>query len=123
MARYPWWKEYYARERAQKHDIIVEECRRAHTTIIDREVADVLQHGGICSFPHTRLEDSLEAIIRIVGALYKTGKRKVIALGVLHNAGEDREKKEFSLDGFEHIAKMYAEINGTEPLEMALLPF
>ncbi len=118
MARYPWWKEYYARERVQKHDTIVEECRRAHATIIDGEVADVLNRGGILSFPHTRIEDSLEALIRIVAGLYKTGKRKVIALGVLHNSGEDREQKEFSLDGFEHIARMYAKVNGAEPLEI-----
>lgn len=87
---------------------------------LDNGVADVLKTGGILSFPHTRLEDSLEAPIRIVDGLYKTGKRKVIALGVLHNnSGEDNgEQKEFSLDGFEHIARMYAEVNGTEPLEI-----
>lgn len=118
MARYPWWKEYYAQERVQKHDTIVEECRRAHATIIDGEVADVLKHEGILSFPHTYLEDSLEALIGTVDSLYKTGKQKVIALGVLHNIGEDREQKEFSLDGFEHIARIYAEVNGTEPLEI-----
>lgn len=118
MARYPWWKEYYARERAQKRGEIETAVRERGRAPLDGEVADVLNRGGILSFPHTRLEDSLDAIIRIVDGLYKTGKRKVIALGVLHNSGEDRERKEFSLDGFEHIARMYAKVNGAEPLEI-----
>lgn len=118
MARCPWWKEYYALERAQKRGEIETAVRERGRAPLDDEVADVLNRGGILSFPHTRLEDSLDALIRIVDGLYKTGKRKVIALGVLHNSGEDREQKEFSLDGFEHIAKMYAEANGTEPLEI-----
>ncbi len=120
MARYP-WKEYYALERAQKHGEIETAVRKCGLTSAtdSYDVSNVLKSGGILSFPHTLLEDSLEALIRIVDGVYKTGKRKVIALGVLHNnSGDGREQKEFSLDGFEHIAKMYAEVNGTEPLEI-----
>lgn len=117
MARYPWWKEYYARERVQKRGAIAEACKRAPATT-DGEVSGVLERGGILSFPHTRIEDSLEALVRTVDSLYKTGKQKVIALGVLHNVGEGSEEKEFSLDGFEHIAKVYADVNGIKPIEI-----
>lgn len=119
MARYP-WKEYYALERAQKRGEIETAVRKCGlTSATDSDVSGVLKSGGILSFPHTHIEDSLEALIRIVDSLYKTGKRKVIALGVLHNSsGDGRDQKEFSLDGFEHIARMYAEVNGTEPLEI-----
>ena len=50
----------------------------------DEALDEVIRTGGILSFPHTSLRSSGEPISRVVAALYRTGTKRVIALGVLH---------------------------------------
>jgi len=113
------WKEHYKKEREvrmKELEDIVKDIGEA--PMIDSEVADVLENKGILSFSHTYLNDSLEAVVRTIDTLYKTGKEKVIALGVLHSLEEDAKNDEFSLDNFEYIAKMYARVNKLKPIKI-----
>jgi len=77
------WKTYYRRElespagRRTVDDLL----RRAD----DTELVRAIQHGAILSFPHTALDYAGPLQARVVGALYRAGVERVIALGVLHS--------------------------------------
>ena len=53
----------------------------------EEELTDALRRGGIGSFPHTALAFAGPLQSRVVDALYRSGVRRVIALGVLHSGG------------------------------------
>ncbi len=92
------WKAYYAEERERRRDEL--EARvRSDWEMKDDEVAAVLRKGGALSFPHTYIDSSFSPILRTVRAVHRSGKDKVLALGVVHSFDYDPDKEEFSLDG------------------------
>ncbi len=107
------WKEYYAEERRQRKDqiIAVAKTHWQHPAA-SKNMHDIIESGGVLSFPHTFLDDSMMPIMHTIHTIYKAKKSKVFAVGVLH--GE--RKQEFSLDGLTTIAKLYAQANNLTPL-------
>ena len=79
------WKPYYRRElespagRRAVDDLL----RRAD----DAKLVRAIKRGAILSFPHTALDYAGPVQARVVGALYRAGVERVIALGVLHSSG------------------------------------
>ncbi len=78
------WKSFYRDELACPEG-------RAHVREIfdaltdpDEELETALRRGAVLSFPHTAVRYSGQATARVVAALYRSGLRQVIALGVLH---------------------------------------
>jgi len=111
------WREYYSRERVSRKDEI--DQRISHWW--DREdqmVENVFMNGGLLSFPHTYLDASMLPMIRTVRALLKTGKKRVIALGVMHGVSNFEPVLEFSLDTFRYIFKETSNIVGARPPEL-----
>ncbi|MGA1820811.1 MAG: hypothetical protein ACMUHU_07385, partial [Thermoplasmatota archaeon] len=90
----------------------------------DPSVEKFLMQGGMLSFPHTYLDASLGPIVRTVWALLKTGKKRVIALGVMHGLNDFDPSKEFSLDNFRYVLKRSGELYGYDApeLEEVFLP-
>lgn len=125
MKKQKFWKAHYAQERNQRRRELVDIVRASWEEPMidaeDTEVIKVLKNNGILSFPHTYLDDSLEAVLRTVNSLYKTQKEKVIALGVLHGNSESSEDEEFSLDTFEDIVRLYASVNQLKPIKIKKL--
>ncbi|MBN1389156.1 MAG: hypothetical protein JXA22_00780 [Candidatus Thermoplasmatota archaeon] len=114
------WREYYSRERVERSEYIDEMIRKWWKTE-DEEVEDILSSGGFLSFPHTLLRTSLEPVIRTVRAIYRTGKKRVIAFGVMHAIQGWDPKEEFSLDTFKYVLDRTASIIGGERPELVEL--
>lgn len=114
------WKEYYAKERLLSKDKIIanaqEHWHADNSVALD--MAKIVRRGGITSFPHTFLADSMLPLMNVIKSMYLAGKRNVIALGVLHGISADAESLEFSLDGLVEIAKLYADVNRLESLSI-----
>jgi hypothetical protein len=107
------WKEYYAAERLSRHDQIITIAKKHwQQSEVPKNITDVIQSGGILSFPHTFLDDSMMPLMHSIGAIYKAKRSKVLAIGVLHG----KKEQEFSLDGLVYVAKLYAEANNLMPL-------
>ncbi|MBN1539675.1 MAG: hypothetical protein JW939_05975 [Candidatus Thermoplasmatota archaeon] len=98
------WKEYYSRQREENAGHIDDKIMEWWQTE-DPRVEKVLSSGGFLSFPHTYLGTSLEPTVRTVRAIYRTGKKKVIALGVMHGVSGYDPQSEFSLDTFRYVLR------------------
>jgi len=92
------WKAYYSEERERRKGEL-EARARSLWDGPDKDVDAVLKRGGALSFPHTYLDSSFMPLLRTVRAVHRSGKSKVLALGVVHSFDYDPEKEEFSLDG------------------------
>lgn len=95
------WKGFYKHER-NLEAAYIDERIASLIDAEDPEVQEIIDRGGILSFPHTILEGSLDPIIRTVKALMNSDKEKVIAIAVLHY-GNHGPFDEFSLDTFEYV--------------------
>jgi hypothetical protein len=111
------WLEYYARERHLRRQRILTEAKAHWETIGTRpaDMIDTIDRGGILSFPHTFLDASIGSLLNVIGAIYRSGKTNVLALGVLHGSTESTE---FSLAGFVEVAELYECINQLAPLSI-----
>ena len=106
------WKKYYTQERLKNRGNIERFIKESWEENWDtKKQEEIISKKGVLSFPHTKLESSLIPLILIIKSLQKLGIKKVIALGVLHYKDKDAIKKEFSLDGFEEISRLYSKIN------------
>ena len=103
------WKAYYGMERERDRDKLVELAKKSWR---DDELVNVLKRGGVLSFPHTI--GSAVPVLKVVEALYSSGFGKVTALGVRHSLTD--LENEFSLDGFEYMSSLFADVNGLKPL-------
>jgi predicted class III extradiol MEMO1 family dioxygenase len=52
----------------------------------------MIRNGAVCSFPHTSLLYAGEAQAQVISSLYRTGRKRVIALGVFHVWGHESTK-------------------------------
>jgi hypothetical protein len=123
-----WWKEFYAAERAH--------LGKGYLENLVRE-ARVVSSGSAIMFPHTRLVTSGHLIAATAKSIIESRCDTVLALGVLH--GRDRERyelrgvysdtdsitsEEFSLDNFEALIAIAAEVLGrTMPVVIKRFPF
>ena len=96
------WKEYYSREREMNKDLIDAELLK-WWEMDDPVVDDIFEKGGALSFPHTFLSASMIPIIRTVRGILRSGKKNILALGVMHGVSGFDPVSEFSLDGFEYL--------------------
>lgn len=108
-----WWKVFYKKEREDltQHILIQATQHRSHNNARVNCLADILTHGGALSFPHTFLRDNLTTYLDICSALYKSHRTELVLIGVLHSSNPKDIKKEFSLDNFEYVLRLYAEAN------------
>ena len=95
------WKGFYKNERSLQAQLIEDRLTFLMNND-DPEVLNVVERGGILSFPHTMLSGTLDPVIRTAKALLDSGKDHVIALAVLHY-GNHGPSDEFSLDTFIHV--------------------
>ena len=78
------WKRYYAEELGQPWG------RKAAWDAVtrhaggDRALQAALRAGAWVSFPHVTLRDSAEPLARLAQSIIESGKKRVVALGVLH---------------------------------------
>jgi hypothetical protein len=107
------WKDYYSGERERSISTIDEKILELWEKE-DPVVDDVMKSNGILSFPHTCLSSSMIPLIRTVRSILKTGKKKIIAFGVMHGISGFDPINEFSLDGFRFILHRTGEILGME---------
>ena len=112
------WSDYYHKERSRRDVELRDSVREAWNVTDDDGPRDVLERGGALSFPHTYIDGSLEALIRTIRAIYRSGKSRVLALGVLHRGSYDVPSQEFSLDGFRAVADLFSRELGLAPLEI-----
>ncbi len=112
------WSDYYKNERNRRDVELRDSIREAWGVIDDDGPLEVLEKGGALSFPHTYIDGSLEALIRTIRAIYRSGKRKVLAMGVLHRGHYGRPDLEFSLDGFRDISRIFSQELGLPLLEI-----
>ncbi len=119
------WSDYYRRERNSRDVELRDSVREVWNVTDDEGPREVLEKGGALSFPHTHINGSLEALIRTIRAIHRSGKNKVLAIGVLHGGYYDRPELEFSLDGFRAVSVIFSEELGLPPLEIdeVFLPF
>ncbi len=112
------WKSYYRAERESRKEELVRRMEEQWTQE-DEEVTIFLKEGGLLSFPHTYLDQSMEPLLRTVKAIYSSNKRKVVALGVLHNSIKVTGiEDEFCLDGFKYMLDLAAERFGLPAIEV-----
>lgn len=115
------WKEFYKNERRVNAGRIAERISYLLKKN-DPEVLDVVNGGGVLSFPHTVLDGSLDPVIRISKALCDSNKDKVMAMAVVHY-GNHGPTDEFSLDTFLHVFDLVKKELGIEyPSMEALYP-
>ena len=112
------WSDYYQKERSHRDVELRDSVREAWSVTDDDGPLEVLKRGGALSFPHTFIDGSLEALIRTVRAIYRSGKGKVLALGVLHKGHYEQPELEFSLDGFREISRIFSQELELPPLEI-----
>ncbi len=112
------WSDYYKRERSRRDVELRDSVREAWNVSGDDGPREVLEKGGALSFPHTHIDGSLEALIRTIRAIYRSGKNKVLAIGVLHGGNYERPDLEFSLDGFRELSKIFSQELGLDPLNI-----
>ncbi|MGA1873524.1 MAG: hypothetical protein ACMUHY_07600 [Thermoplasmatota archaeon] len=93
------WKEYYSKE-IQKSLARIDRTIRRWDVNGDSSVDRVTGSGGLLSFPHTYLDSTIEPLSRTVNSIYRTDRKKIIALGVMHRSSHMDPSREFSLDGF-----------------------
>ena len=67
------WKGFYKNERSENAGIISNRIDQL-MKIEDSEVLEVVNRGGILSFPHTILEGSLDPVIRTARAVMESKK-------------------------------------------------
>lgn len=78
------WKRFYADE------LLKPAGREAALNALERHaggdpvIQAALLSGGLASFPHVSIHDSADSIARVVQSIIDSGKRHVVALGVLH---------------------------------------
>lgn len=102
------WKQYYQAERENRRDEL-EARARSMWEGPDPEVDRVLSKWGALSFPHTFIDASFTPLLRAVRAVHRSGKGKVLALGVVHSPDYDPEESEFSLDGLSFMLDLVEE--------------
>ncbi|MCK5773188.1 MAG: hypothetical protein KAH57_05320 [Thermoplasmata archaeon] len=112
------WSDYYKKERSRRDVELRDYIREAWSVTDDDGPLEVLERGGALSFPHTYIDGSLEALIRTIRAIYRSGKKKVLAMGVLHRGNYGRLDLEFSLDGFRELSILFSQELGLTPLEI-----
>lgn len=81
------WKHYYADELAQpwgREAVRAAVDGHANGSADDARLSAALQAGAVVSFPHVTLRDSAEPLARVAHAVLGSGRRRVVALGVLH---------------------------------------
>jgi len=83
----------------------------------DPEVLSIINRAGVLSFPHTYLDSSLLPLARTVNAIYRSGVKKVLALGVVHLSLHDISK-EFSLDGLRHFMDLASRVHRKDPIPL-----
>lgn len=108
------WKQYYEDERTSRRKELEDRMRQAWDQD-DPEVLKVLQKGGALSFPHSYLDTSFDALLRTVRAIHRSGKKKVLAIGVMHYIG-DEIPLEFSLDGFRFVMDLARDLFSTDEI-------
>lgn len=111
------WKEFYDLERREMKDAIHDRILDALRTC-DRDVLEVIERGGVLSFPHTVLHGSLDPLVKTARALIESGRKRVLALAVLHS---DDVQDEFSMDGFEYVLEEMKKEMGVEYPEISIL--
>ena len=78
------WKSYYSKElQSPAGQEFIRRCFERYPQG-DRKIAQILESGGIISFPHTSIYYAGEPIARAVATLYQIGVERITALGVLH---------------------------------------
>ncbi len=112
------WSDYYRRERSRREVELRDSVRESWNVTDDDGPREVLEKGGALSFPHTYIDGSLEALIRTIRAIHRSGKSKVLALGVLHGGNYDHPELEFSLDGFRAVSQIFSQELGLSPLKI-----
>ncbi len=55
-----------------------------HGSVINSDMIQTVENGGIISFPHTLLKFSSEMILEVARSMYSADISRIIALGVLH---------------------------------------
>ena len=111
------WKTYYSLERERRREEM-EVKARSLWELPDPEVDRVVARGGALSFPHTYLDGSFMPLFRAVRAVHRSGKAKVVALGVVHDPDKDPEMFEFSLDGLSFILVLVEESLGQDRIAL-----
>lgn len=111
------WKEFYRRERDERYNDILNLMRDSLDSS-DPEVDEIIEKGGVLSFPHTYIDTSIEPVVRTVSAIHRAKRSKVIALGVMHSISENDPEKEFSLDSFKWTEREMREDLGTGKLDI-----
>ena len=130
------WKDFYARERASLGDAGL-------TQRLDRAPPVELRQGEALVFPHTMLATTGHLTAAVARAVVRSGADEVLALGVLHGAREQDQKRvkraragdpiargalrrvhagedavcaeEFSLDGFAALLALESAREGKKP--------
>jgi len=78
------WKSYYSDElKSPASQEFMHRCFARYPQG-DRKIAQILEGGGVISFPHTSIYYAGDDIARAVATLYQIGVERIIALGVLH---------------------------------------
>lgn len=108
------WKQYYEDERTSRRKELEDRMRQAWDRE-DPEVLNVLQKGGALSFPHSYIDTSFDPLLRTVRAIHRSGKKRVLAIGVMHYIG-DEIPLEFSLDGFRFAMDMARDLFLTDEI-------
>lgn len=90
------WKRYY---RDEFNVLTVQDTINAlfSTSSQDHLLDAMIRNGAVCSFPHTALAYAGEAQAQVISSLYRTGRRRVIALGVFHVWGHESTKGIYQL--------------------------
>lgn len=111
------WKKFYKDEREEFSDRIKTYAKK-HWKQDPKRLNKVIQSQNIISFPHTFIKDNYKTHFDIIKSLYKSGKRKIVLIGVLHTREKLEEKHEFSLDNFEYFLNLYIRENNLEPIKI-----
>jgi hypothetical protein len=116
-----WWKDFYASEREQLDRAYLERLI---------EDASAVPLGRALIFPHTRLSGSGHQTAAVAKAIVESRCDAVLAIGVLHgmrragapvstrriySAQDDITRDEFSLDNFETLLSIAAEMADVKP--------